>query len=922
GNTCGVTVSEVYSALDESRGFHQPDGADCPDEHMWLYEDPQGRTQGTFSDAQMHEWLLAGIYFTPTLRIRRKCDDTFSTLADYTRLFGRVPFLPNFRIPSIRGGITPQLLSLVAAKSGHPLPTGPSSTSETPHSTGLVGSSTSSGVSTVGLPLPTAFHPSTSTTMNFTGSLESATTSNVGRSPISSISSHRPLFAHRPDPSEYMVRYEGQIGAVHIVPSSSIGDTCSTAQLKTSGGMCANSSLPVLQSRNSNAPMSLLTHSLGGMNLTSGLNTTESDSPLNSSSNHSQPVTTDSTLMTLASLISMSPALASLALPFVGHSVNASNASTDFAAAAAAAISPGFLTALAQYLNVQPHATGHQSVSPMQQLAETAQLAAQLAAMVGAHSPDQTPMQPAQALALAQLVMSQAASSLPEQPWTSLTKREVTPTDHTQDPSVHNDLNRRVDRSTSDELMRARMHLASDPTGLIVAGDEPCPDLQSSWPVGFGIPDTNNHISPRSVEGHALGKNAQNSLVQTNNESERIQEGTTRSGGSGGTAFSTPKSQTKGQSKSGSQRSPICMTANKTLSGFSSGSTKDAVGSIGCTERTVHHNAPKSNMTVTYPGWSWSVGSDVADGKRTSGQVISGDRDAGRKSSPSTKQPASQWVSKIKQIPTKSEAVVGARGTSGNGDTRMDNSSSFANGKRSNRAVTSQPKSAPQAENGMALSPPKCAGTTSSSKSKMIHACHSVGSTTKPQTTSSRETNLVVADPEATADQELEQLIHWCQSRLSSLPMREKVDIPTVVELLATLDAPYEVERMVQTFLGESARTSQFVKDFLDRRRPFWQLHRERRERESQAKSGSKSQAGGNQAQSSGPRSSEKKKKLHTREGASRTNSTTGCSDDLGWHKMGNSTSVNHADPTQDNEWHHIKPKGSHNRRGKKDKTS
>lgn len=176
--------------------------------------------------------------------------------------------------------------------------------------------------------------------------------------------------------------------------------------------MCANSSLPVLQSRNSNAPMSLLTHSLGGMNLTSGLNTTESDSPLNSSSNHSQPVTTDSTLMTLASLISMSPALASLALPFVGHSVNASNASTDFAAAAAAAISPGFLTALAQYLNVQPHATGHQSVSPMQQLAETAQLAAQLAAMVGAHSPDQTPMQPAQALALAQLVMSQAASSV------------------------------------------------------------------------------------------------------------------------------------------------------------------------------------------------------------------------------------------------------------------------------------------------------------------------------------------------------------------------------------------------------------------------------------------------------------------------------------------------------------------------------
>ncbi|VDP91851.1 unnamed protein product [Echinostoma caproni] len=202
-NSRGLNAPEIYSVLDESRGFHRPDGADRPDEHMWLYEDPQGRTQGTFSDAQMHEWLLAGIYFTPTLRIRRKCDDTFSTLADYTRLFGRVPFVPSFRVPPIRGGITAQLLSMASAKSGH-LPS--TDVSASPESTGQAGLSTVAGAATVGLPLSTAFHASTpSTTLSFPGSLESGATSTVGRSPIVTLASHRTAYAHRHDPSEYSV---------------------------------------------------------------------------------------------------------------------------------------------------------------------------------------------------------------------------------------------------------------------------------------------------------------------------------------------------------------------------------------------------------------------------------------------------------------------------------------------------------------------------------------------------------------------------------------------------------------------------------------------------------------------------------------------------------------------------------------------
>ncbi|TPP67288.1 hypothetical protein FGIG_07908 [Fasciola gigantica] len=689
--------------------------------------------------------------------------------------------------------------------------------------------------------------------------------------------------------------------------------------------MCANSSLPVLQNRNPNGPMSLLTHSLGGLNLGGVLNTTEGESPLNSSSSHSQSVTSDSTLMTLASLISMSPALASLALPFAGQSVTSNNSNTDFAAGAAAAISPGFLTALAQYLNVQPHNSGHQSVSPMQQLAETAQLAAQLAAMVGAHSPDQTPMQPAQALALAQLVMSQATSSLSEPPWATLSKRDVAAADQAHDAGVSNSLNRHVDKDASDDLMRSRMHLTHDPAGILTTGDESCLESQSPWSLGFGITGTSNRVSPRAVEGRAPGKSASDSLTRNESGAERPRGGTLRSGG---TVFSTSRSQTKGQPKVGSQRSPTSLTSSKAPNGFPSSSTRDTVKSSCSTEGITHNTMVQNSTTTANPVWPWPVESDMADGKRKADQVVSGDRGASQRSSPSQKNPTNQWINKIKQTPTKSDAVVGARGTSGNSDTRATNSSPLVSGKRSNRAVTSQSKPAPQtvSKNGTVLFPPKVTGTTPTNKNKVAHARNTTVSTTAtsvaPQSMPSRVANSVVSDPEATADHELEQLIQWCQTRLGSLPMREKVDIPTVVELLATLDAPYEVERMVQTFLGESARTSQFVKDFLDHRRPFWQLHRERRERESQIKSSSKSQSGGNHAQSNGPRAAEKKKKSHAQEGTGRVNSSTGCNGGLGWHKVGSSTSDNHTDPTQDNEWHHIKPKSNHNRRGKKDKAS
>ncbi|KAL5108731.1 GRB10-interacting GYF protein 2 [Taenia crassiceps] len=88
-------------------------GGPLSDDQLWYYEDPQGHIQGEFSSAQMLNWLLAGRYFTSNLRLRRKCDDAFSSLHSYTQLFGRVPFAGTIQIPPIRGGITPQLIHMV-----------------------------------------------------------------------------------------------------------------------------------------------------------------------------------------------------------------------------------------------------------------------------------------------------------------------------------------------------------------------------------------------------------------------------------------------------------------------------------------------------------------------------------------------------------------------------------------------------------------------------------------------------------------------------------------------------------------------------------------------------------------------------------------------------------------------------------------
>ncbi|CAH8490098.1 unnamed protein product, partial [Schistosoma turkestanicum] len=54
-----------------------------------------------------------------------------------------------------------------------------------------------------------------------------------------------------------------------------------------------------------------------------------------------------------------------------------------------------------------------------------------------------------------------------------------------------------------------------------------------------------------------------------------------------------------------------------------------------------------------------------------------------------------------------------------------------------------------------------------------------------------------------------EELAHWCESQLSSIPL-SGVDLPTLVDLLCELQATDEIVEFIETSLGRSKRISQF----------------------------------------------------------------------------------------------------------------
>ncbi|CAI2724929.1 unnamed protein product [Schistosoma spindalis] len=785
--------------LSSEKGFLRRNGSEQSDEHMWLYEDPQGRTQGTFSDAQMNEWLMAGIYFTPNLRIRRQCDDTFSTLASYTQLFERVPFVSGPRIPPIRGEINQAMLALSThfKNSDNPL-TDLSPCNSTNHdqsegsrvNASMVGNST---IDTSRSLLSEPQHQLYQQLSDFSTSASNATTSVAGIS----------------------------------VPTCQVTEEgLNTTNSRSLAYGPINTSVPV------SVPISLLNNSINNLRIRDNAEAdfkSVLDNP-NNVQQHKQAISSASTFMNLTSLIPLNPSFPSFNLQFPSR-LQGTNGTTmdDLTSAASSFLSPGFWSVLTQYLNLHPP-SANQTSTPMQQLAETAQLAAQLAALVGSHSPDQTPMQPSQALALAQLLIT----------------RGVGLGSISAEAPVSNGLLTSKKDKPSDNECIANSSIFH--TSEISAVSERHQESQTQWP---SLGSTLNQNAPHCSEGRF---------------------------------------------------NPVPL--NKVSSELSYGKNcgKDLSDNTSAVSQNLHSCRPnyldKPQSTLSKPSTSprsTNVKSKIQPDSTLSEPVQSTSLDGYNRTQQNGRGPKNTEAcsgGSVRSTEQKQTAISSSR-TGSTNQSRVKGSKSN-NVRSPTKAVVQNNSLSSQVSSTMNIRPTEA-------------ACTSVASNSE-------------TDPDQTVEDELKKLTQWCQSRLGSMPMREKVDIPTVVELLATLDAPYEVERMVQTFLGETARTAQFVKDFLDRRRPFWQLHRKRREQESTIQES----AGQNSNQpTSTVRSTEKKKRTNPNDTA--TNNTqrqnSSICNGLSWNKS-DSTHLSNIEQIQDNQWHHIKPKGSHNRKSKKDKSA
>ncbi|KAK4472507.1 hypothetical protein MN116_003753 [Schistosoma mekongi] len=803
------SVHHPPKILEEERGFFIHNESDQSDEHMWLYEDPQGRTQGTFSDAQMNEWLMAGIYFTPNLRIRRKCDDTFSTLASYTQLFERVPFVSGPRIPPIRGEINQAMLTLPTStflsKSGFKNSDNPPINLLPCHNTSSQDHSESSRVN-----------------LSMVGNCAVDTNRSLLSEP------QQQLYHQLSDFSTSASNVATPAAGISVPPCQVTEESLSTTKCRSLAYGLNNAPVSV------STPITLLNNSINNLRLGDNAEA-DFNCVLNNNNNiqqQRQPITSTSTFMNLSSLVPLNQSLPSFNFQFSSRPLGNSGTTVDNPTPAAGSfLSPGFWSVLTQYLNLHPPST-NQTTTPMQQLAETAQLAAQLAALVGSHSPDQTPMQPAQALALAQFLMTRGVGLSNSNTETPISNIGL----------LNSKKDEPFDNSGFDTTNSSTLH-----TSEISAVSERCQESQTQWPTLGSTLNQNtslcsegrfNSLSFSKASTELYGKNCAN-ILSNNSSTVNQSLHNYRSNHVNKSQPSASKPSTSPQSTTVKSK----MQPDSTVSESSQSISFDR-----CNRAQHNGRGPKNTEVCS--------GSSVRSSEQK--QNVNNLSRTGPTNQNRVK------VSKSNNIRSPTKAVV------------QDNSSSQSSSNVNDRPIE----------------------------------------TTYTSTASNSET-----DPDQTAEDELKKLTQWCQSRLSSIPMREKVDIPTVVELLATLDAPYEVERMVQTFLGETARTAQFVKDFLDRRRPFWQLHRRRREQANTVHS-SASQNSSNQSANT-VRSTEKKKRANpndtTINNTQRQNST-GCNG-LNWNKS-DSTHLSNIEQIQDNQWHHIKPKGSHNRKIKKDKST
>ncbi|VDP80906.1 unnamed protein product [Echinostoma caproni] len=84
----------------------------------WFYIDSAGQVQGPFGNVQMSGWMAAG--FLPLgIELRRDCDDCFLTLADHMNLAGRVPFWDGYSLKPITRSNVAALSQTLATATGH-----------------------------------------------------------------------------------------------------------------------------------------------------------------------------------------------------------------------------------------------------------------------------------------------------------------------------------------------------------------------------------------------------------------------------------------------------------------------------------------------------------------------------------------------------------------------------------------------------------------------------------------------------------------------------------------------------------------------------------------------------------------------------------------------------------------------------------
>lgn len=74
-----VTQIHGHSRRDSTSVDRERENYEVTDDTTWLYRDPQGDTQGPFTNTEMNGWYEAG-YFGPDLMVKREQDPTFVSL--------------------------------------------------------------------------------------------------------------------------------------------------------------------------------------------------------------------------------------------------------------------------------------------------------------------------------------------------------------------------------------------------------------------------------------------------------------------------------------------------------------------------------------------------------------------------------------------------------------------------------------------------------------------------------------------------------------------------------------------------------------------------------------------------------------------------------------------------------------------------